>query len=110
MEHASGVSADTRWLDITKPRMRMFVTGIVDTENKFFDISFASIGSPCFKQDVPDHLQRQLYTLGAEDTDGDSEVYCIGPIADYMFWYGKRAELELIRGPSVYYNMQSVAI
>ncbi|OQE28241.1 hypothetical protein PENFLA_c005G00690 [Penicillium flavigenum] len=36
---------------------------------------------------------------GTPDEDRDSETYCIGPIADYMFWYGERTKLDLDRGP-----------
>ncbi|RMZ80547.1 hypothetical protein DV737_g2913, partial [Chaetothyriales sp. CBS 132003] len=43
-------------------------------------------------------------TLHAPLYEGEREVeetsqFCIGPIADYMFWYGRRAALKLDRGP-----------
>ncbi|PYI23681.1 phosphotransferase enzyme family protein [Aspergillus violaceofuscus CBS 115571] len=72
-EHAAGIGAETRWFQTTKYQKKALVAGIVDMEKKLFDIPSAS--------------------------DGDSETYCIGPIADYMFWDGQRAELELDRGP-----------
>ncbi|KAJ6110161.1 serine/threonine protein kinase [Penicillium sp. IBT 16267x] len=84
MEHAPGVGADTRWFQTTK-HQKALVTGIVDIEKKPFDIPFASVGSLYFKQDIPPHLQGRLYQPGTPDEDGDSETYCIGPIADYMF-------------------------
>ncbi|PYI29808.1 serine/threonine protein kinase [Aspergillus indologenus CBS 114.80] len=99
MEHAPGIGADTRWFQTTKYQKKALVTGIVDMEKKLFDIPFASVGSLYFKQDIPAHLQGRLYQPGTPDEDGDSGTYCIGPIADYMFWYGRRAELELDRGP-----------
>jgi len=99
MEHASGVGADTRWFDTTKYQKKALVTGIVDIEKKLFNIPFASVGSLYFKNDVPRQWQGQLYQPGTPDEDQDSETYCIGPIADYMFWYGQRAELDLDRGP-----------
>ncbi|KAH8429875.1 phosphotransferase family protein [Aspergillus melleus] len=101
MEHALGVGADTCWFDTTKYQKKALVTGIVDIEKKLFDIPFASIGSLYFKRDLPPHLQGQLYQPGTPDGDEDSET-CIGPIADYMFWYGQRANLELDRGPYLY--------
>ena len=101
MEHAPGVGADTCWFQTTKHQKKALVTGIVDIEKKLFDIPFASIGSLYFKQDIPPHLQGQLYQPGTPDEAKDSETYCIGPIADYMFWYGQRAELELDRGPCI---------
>ncbi|KAJ5088888.1 serine/threonine protein kinase [Penicillium angulare] len=99
MEYASGVGADTQWFHTTKHQKKALVTGIVDIEKRLFDIPFASVGSIYFKKDLPPHLQGQLYQHGTPDDGGDSETYCIGPIADYMFWYGQRAKLELDTGP-----------
>ncbi|KAJ5575573.1 serine/threonine protein kinase [Penicillium sp. DV-2018c] len=99
MEHASGVGADTRWFDTTKYQKKELVTGIVDIEKKLFEIPFASVGSIYFKSNLPRQSQGQLYQPGTPDEDRDAETYCIGPIADYMFWYGQRAKLELDRGP-----------
>lgn len=99
MEYVSGVGADTRWFDTTKYQKKELVTGIINIEKKLFGISFASVGSLYFKSDLPPQWQGQLYQSGTPDKDRDSDTYCIGPIADYMFWYGKRAELELDRGP-----------
>lgn len=99
MEHALGVGADSRWFNTTKYQKKELVTGIVDVEKKLFNLPFASIGSLYFKDDLPRQLQGPLYLPGTPDEDRDSETYCIGPIADYMFWYGQRAKLELDRGP-----------
>lgn len=99
MEHASGVGADTRWFDTTKYEKKAIVTGLVDIEKKIFNIPFASVGSLYFKTDIPAQLQGPLYQPGTPDEERDSETYCIGPIADYMFWYGQRARLDLDRGP-----------
>lgn len=63
-----------------------------------FNLSFGSTGSLYFKSDVPAHLQNDLYAPGTVDAAGDSEKYCIGPIADYMFWYGRRDEIRIHRG------------
>lgn len=99
MEHAPGVGADTRWFSNTKHQKHALVTGIVDIEKKLYNIPFGAVGSLYFKSDLSPQLQGPLYVAGTPDEAGDSETYCIGPIADYMFWYGQRAELELDRGP-----------
>lgn len=62
------------------------------------------MGSLYFKEDLPLELRSNLYLPGASDPDGDCNTFCIGPIADYMFWYGQRAELKLDRGPCEYSN------
>ncbi|KAE8150844.1 serine/threonine protein kinase [Aspergillus avenaceus] len=99
MEQAPGVGADTRWFHNTKHQKHALVTGIIDIEKKIFNIPFGAVGSLYFKSDLSPDLQGPLYEAGTPDEAGDSKTYCIGPIADYMFWYGKRAELELDRGP-----------
>lgn len=88
MEHASGVGADTRWFETTKYQKKALVTGIVDIEKILFNLPFGSVGSIYFKRDLPSQLQGQLYQPGTPDEDGDANTYCIGPIADYMFYYG----------------------
>ncbi|KAJ6179469.1 serine/threonine protein kinase [Penicillium mononematosum] len=92
MEHAPG-------FDTTKHQKKALVTGIVDIEKRLMNIPFASVGSLYFKKDLPPHSQGQLYSPVTPDEDRDSETYCIGPIADYMFWYGERTKLDLDRGP-----------
>ncbi|KAL2217191.1 phosphotransferase enzyme family protein [Thermoascus aurantiacus ATCC 26904] len=60
-----------------------------------------------FKRDVPVDLQAALYADSHEGNE-DSEKFCIGPIADYMFWYGKRAGLDIDRGP--YLNANNIFV
>ncbi|GAA82961.1 hypothetical protein ASPFODRAFT_59945 [Aspergillus luchuensis CBS 106.47] len=74
------------------------VAGIVDIEKKLFSIPFGALGSHYFKTDLPPQLQAPLYAVGTPDEAGDSQTYFIGPTADYMFWYGQRAKLDLDRG------------
>lgn len=73
--------------------------GIVDIEKKLFAIPFGAFGSLYFKNDLLPQFQALLYGPGTPDEAGDSKTYCIGPITDYMFWDGRRAEMELDRGP-----------
>ncbi|EEP79835.1 predicted protein [Uncinocarpus reesii 1704] len=99
MEHASGVGADTQWFNTTKHQKHALVTGIVDIEKRLFALPFGATGSLYFKGDLPVQLRRELYMPGSTDEGGDSNIYCIGPICDYMFWYGQRSNLALDRGP-----------
>ncbi|RHZ55947.1 hypothetical protein CDV55_100222, partial [Aspergillus turcosus] len=89
---------ETKWLSMNKRELHKLASSLVEIEKRFFDIPFGSIGSIYFKKDVPPELQAALYTASNENNP-DSEMLCIGPTADYMFWYGKRAGLSLYRGP-----------
>ncbi|KAM5445614.1 hypothetical protein MaudCBS49596_007350 [Microsporum audouinii] len=99
MEWASGIGLDTKWFDMTKKQQKTVTLGIIDIEKTLFNISFGSIGSLYFKTDIPPELRANLYVPGTLDPNRDCDTFCIGPIADYMFWYGKRAELEVDHGP-----------
>ncbi|EGE79026.2 phosphotransferase enzyme family protein [Blastomyces dermatitidis ATCC 18188] len=99
MEFAPGIGLDTKWFDLTKREQRTVAIEIVEVERKLFGIPFGSFGSLYFKKDIPPELQADLYAPGVEDPSGDSDTFCIGPIADDMFWYGKRAEMQVDRGP-----------
>lgn len=87
MEHVRGVGANTRWFEKTKHQKHALVTGIVDIKMNLFEIPFGAIGSLYFKRDIPYSLQAPLYRKGKAEETGDSEDYCIGHIADSMFWY-----------------------
>ncbi|KAL3460860.1 serine/threonine protein kinase [Aspergillus heterothallicus] len=99
MEYAPGVGADTKWFKNTKYQKKELVTGIIDAEKTLLNIRFGAIGSIYFKTDLSPELRCPLYAHGMVDEAGDSETYCIGPIADYMFWYGRRGQLDIDRGP-----------
>ncbi|KAJ5799715.1 kinase-like protein [Penicillium psychrosexuale] len=98
MEKASGVGLETRWLSMSKREQHKLASSFVEIEKKLFDLPFRSIGSIYFKKDAPVELQAALYIASAEKCE-DSEIFCIGPTADYMFWHGRRAGLNLRRGP-----------
>ncbi|RAL11096.1 phosphotransferase enzyme family protein [Aspergillus homomorphus CBS 101889] len=94
LEKAAGVGLETKWLTMSKRERHTLALSAVEVEKKFFDIPFRAIRSIYFKQDVPSGLQTTLYKPDVK-SDRDSEIFCIGPTADYRFWYGKRAELDL---------------
>lgn len=98
MEKASGVSIETKWFSMTKRERHTLASSFVEIEKKFFDLPFNSVGSVYFKHDIPPELQLPLYS-GDHNQDDISESFCIGPIADYMLSYGKRAGLDIYRGP-----------
>ncbi|KAJ0422250.1 kinase-like domain-containing protein [Aspergillus carlsbadensis] len=98
MEKAKGVGLDTAWLTLSKRHLHTLASSFVDIENEFSNIPFGSIGSIYFKTDVPSELQAALYRPDVEQ-DAASETFCIGPTADTTFWHGKRAGMDLYRGP-----------
>ncbi|KAJ5502127.1 serine/threonine protein kinase [Penicillium fimorum] len=76
-----------------------FLDDIVAIKKRMFDTPFATIGSLYFKGDIATDLQSKLYTSGTSEETNDTDIYCIGPIADYGFWHGRRPTLDLDRYP-----------
>lgn len=97
MEKALGVGLATRWLGMNKRELHKLASSFVEVEKKLFDL-LRSIGSIYFKEDLPSEPQAPLYRANTEECL-DSETFCVGPTADYMFWYGRRAGLDIRRGP-----------
>ncbi|KAM5475459.1 hypothetical protein MauCBS54593_001148 [Microsporum audouinii] len=100
MEKASGVPLETKWFNLSKQERHYLVTSLVDLENTLFGIPFGRYGSIYYRKDVPSELQQDLYAEGTDPAMASAdERFCIGPTTDYMFWYGKRAEMGINRGP-----------
>jgi aminoglycoside phosphotransferase (APT) family kinase protein len=98
MEKAPGVCLRTRWLGLSEQEIGQLAQTFVQIELTLSNISFGATGSIYFTKDIASELQAPLYQEDHAADDGKS-IFCTGPTADYMFWYGKRASLDLNRGP-----------
>jgi hypothetical protein len=98
MEKAKGIPLDATWFTMSKRDRLTLASSFVDIEKRLFEIPFGSIGGIYFKGDVPSHLQAALLQADA-DQGTAPETFCIGPTAGSMFWYGKRAGMDLYHGP-----------
>ncbi|KAI9036174.1 putative reverse transcriptase [Aspergillus affinis] len=106
MEKAPGAGLESKWSSMSKRERHTLASTFVEIEQMLFNIPFGATGSIYFKKDVPPELQAALHMTNIDNDAGD-ETLCIGPTADYMFWYGKRAGLDLDRGPC-YYKAKNV--
>ncbi|KAH8723249.1 kinase-like domain-containing protein [Phaeosphaeriaceae sp. PMI808] len=96
MEKAPGVCLASKWVDLQDIKIRRLAHSFVELEKVFSQISFSATGSLYFKKDIPSELQAPL---DSKEQATEVDQFCIGPIADYMFWYGRRASLNINRGP-----------
>ncbi|GKZ45198.1 hypothetical protein AbraIFM66951_007786 [Aspergillus brasiliensis] len=85
MEKAVGVGLQTSWHGMSKRDRHKLASSIVEFDEKFFNIP-CSTRSLYFKAGIQQDLQTALYAPSVPNTE-DSEVFCIGPTADYMFSY-----------------------
>lgn len=97
MEKAGGIGLQARWHTMSKREQHKLASTFVEIEKSIFNIPFGAIGSIYFKKDVPQNLRAALYAPNVTNNQ-DSDLFCIGPTADYMFWYGKRANMNIDRG------------
>jgi aminoglycoside phosphotransferase (APT) family kinase protein len=98
MEKADGVSLKSKWLELTEEEISKLAHSFVEAELKLAEIPFSATGSLYFKKDIASELQAPLYKEGHVEEQRNS-VFCISLITSYMFWYGRRAGLNLNRGP-----------
>lgn len=103
MEMAPGRPLASRWFSLTQKERVRFVTSVVGIERKILSLSLGSYGSLYYKAHLPSHLQADLYGPETFDENRDASRFCIGPATDYMFWRGKRASLDLNRGPCEFF-------
>jgi hypothetical protein len=96
MEKASGVSLKSKWLELSQQEAGKLAHSFLKIEETLSKLPFSSTGSLYFRKDITPSLQTSLYQ---KDHAGEDDKFCIGPIADYMFCYGRRAGLKLNRGP-----------
>jgi len=99
MEKASGQSLESRWFSLTQKERVRLVTSFVEIERKMFFFALGFYESLYYKGRLSSHLQADLYGPEMFDHSGDASRFCIGSAIDYMFWRGKRAQLDLNRGP-----------
>ncbi|KAF2827212.1 hypothetical protein CC86DRAFT_439615 [Ophiobolus disseminans] len=96
MAKAPGVSLASKWESLDDRDIKRIAKSFVELETKLFKLRFSTFGSLYFKTDIAPSSQVPLY---AEENAIEADRFCIGPIADYMFWYGRRAGLHMNRGP-----------
>ncbi|KAF1838818.1 hypothetical protein BDW02DRAFT_621666 [Decorospora gaudefroyi] len=96
MEKAPGVCLASKWVDLQDLEIQRLAHSFVELEKVLFEISLSATGSLYFKKDIASCLQAPMY---ADERATETDQFCIGPIADYMFWYGRRAGLNLNGGP-----------
>lgn len=98
MEKIEGVELRRRYKNLRSEGIEL-LNQVNSMERAFVSRRFSQIGSLYYKEDVEPKLQaRRLYADG-EDDDEATERFRIGPCVDWDMWRGKRAAVELDRGP-----------
>ncbi|KAM5470010.1 hypothetical protein MferCBS49748_002774 [Microsporum ferrugineum] len=101
-EEAQGIQVKDKWFPMTKQGRHKLASSFVGIEKALSSLPFSSIGSVYSKRDISAELQAPLHSGVSQDQGHVQEIsnqFCVGPITDYIFWYGKRAKISIPRGP-----------
>jgi hypothetical protein len=99
-----GIGADSRWFETSKYEKHAVVTGLVEVERKLCGIRFGGVGRLYFWGDLGEGERGRARKLYGEGT-GDEGRFCIGPVVDYMFWYGRREGKGGDYGPYEFFSL-----
>lgn len=97
MEKAQGKELGHTWYTMTAKERMAVVEKIVDIERVLFAIPFPGSGSIYFKDSVG--TQTTTIDLPLDGNSGRTDKFCIGPSTEFLWWYQRRDELAVNRGP-----------
>ena len=97
MEKVHGKELSHTWYTMTVEQRRSVVEKIVDLERLLFEIRFPASGSIYFKDSVSTGTTTVDLPLAVNHVETDK--FCIGPSTEFLWWYQRRDELAVNRGP-----------
>ncbi|TVY87724.1 Altered inheritance of mitochondria protein, mitochondrial [Lachnellula willkommii] len=97
MERVPGRELADTWYTMTFKERMAVIEKIVDVERLLFGIKFPASGSLYFKDSLNPDIKS--VHMPEENSFKDIGRFCIGPSTEYLWWYQKRDELAVNRGP-----------
>ncbi|KAH7400575.1 hypothetical protein DE146DRAFT_467040 [Phaeosphaeria sp. MPI-PUGE-AT-0046c] len=97
MEKVGGEELENTSYTMTEKERMAVVEKIVDIERMLFAINFPANGSIYFKDSLGAIPSEDDISLAAKDDRTDR--FRIGPSVEYLWWYQRRNELDVNRGP-----------
>ncbi|KAH9925056.1 protein kinase subdomain-containing protein PKL/CAK/Fmp29 [Epithele typhae] len=94
MECMPGTDLGDVWHDLGKKEIASFMRELVDLEAKMMALEFPACGGVYFSEDLANAPGPAVRGIKLKDPR-----FCIGPELDICFWQGRRAELNVDRGP-----------
>jgi hypothetical protein len=82
MEKTPGQLLDDRWFTLTQKERVRLVTSYAELEKKLFALPIDAYGSLYYRENLPSHLQADIYASETPDESGDGKRFCVGPTAD----------------------------
>ncbi|PVI03036.1 phosphotransferase family protein [Periconia macrospinosa] len=96
MDLVRGTKLGDIWFDLSEKARITVITSLVELESKLFALRFPASGSLYHIKDLQSASSRVEVPLPDSTPNSD---FCIGPDTRLSLWYGKRADIEIDRGP-----------
>ena len=95
MEKLTGRPIGDSWFELSEQQRHQVLHDIVQLESKLFNMRLPPSGSIYYTHDLDSDTARvRIPEAGGQ--------FCVGPYTGLRWWYGKRSELKLDRGPRMY--------
>lgn len=95
MEKLPGQPIGDSWFELSEEQRLQVLHSVVQLESKLFNIHLPASGSIYYAHDL------DLDTERVEVIESRGQ-FCVGPYTGLRWWFGKRSELKLDRGPRMY--------
>lgn len=97
MEYVRGTKLSDVWMDLGEREIEEVLRQLVKLEARVMAVAFPAGGSLYYAHD----LEKAGRTGVSLEGDGDGG-FCVGPDVRLCMWYGRRAQLDVDRGPCKY--------
>ncbi|WEW55174.1 hypothetical protein PRK78_000603 [Emydomyces testavorans] len=91
MEKAHGKELEETWYTMGPVERKLIMEKVVDIESLLFKIKLPANGSLYFTHSLPAGIKTVVIP--------DNNAFCVGPSAEFLWWYLGRDKLEVGRGP-----------
>jgi aminoglycoside phosphotransferase (APT) family kinase protein len=92
MEKVPGKPIGDTWFNLSEHERLKVLMQIVEMESKLFAVDLPASGSIYYARDLPANAPKV-------NLPGSGDGLCIGPYAAQRWWFGKRGDLDIDRGP-----------
>lgn len=97
MAKAEGRELEQIWYTMTLQERLTLMEKIVEVERKLFQIQFPASGS-LYETSFLDS-QKHVAKMPIDTPGVNAGNFCVGPSAEFLWWYNGRGELAIDRGP-----------
>lgn len=99
MELIQGTNLGDIWFDLSEKARITMVTKLVELESQLFALEFPASGSLYYAKDLQIGSDKIEVPVASATRNS---VLCVGPDTRLDLWHGKRADIQVDRGPCTY--------